>query len=114
MSKVLGNTPIRNFLKERETLIPRPKIVGLVGERLLGQVELPAGVAPEQAIEVISRSDWARNLAAGVCGAAYVGLTPGTPEYEKCVFNVSHRVAAKVLGLTWVPPVAPPPRPRRR
>ena len=116
MSKVLGNTPIRNFLKERETLIPRPKIVGLVGERLLGQaVELPPGVTPEAAVETVARSAWARGLAEGVCGPGYAGFMPGSPEFAYCVHNVSHKVAARVLGLTWVPPPTPPVvRPPRR
>ena len=115
MSKVLGNTPVRKFLKEREPLIQRPKIVDLVGERLLGQeVGLPPGISPEAAIETVARSTWAHGLAEGVCGPGYAGFTPGTPEFISCVYNVSHKVAARVLGLTWVAPVAPPPRPRRR
>lgn len=48
------------------------------------------------------------------CGPGYAGFTPGTPEFDHCVWNVSHKVAARVLGLTWVAPAPPPPRPRRR
>jgi intein/homing endonuclease len=49
------------------------------------------------------------------CGPGYAGFTPGTPEFERCVYNVSHRVAARVLGLSWTPPAAPPaPTPPRR
>ena len=115
MSKVLESTPIRKFLKERETLIPRPKLADLLGERLLGQeVGLPPGVSPEDAIETVARSAWAHGLAEGVCGPGYAGFAPGTPEFDHCVYSVSHKVAARVLGLTWVAPVAPPPVPRRR
>jgi hypothetical protein len=112
---MLKEGPIRKFLKERETLIPRKKLVELVGGQLLGQeVGLPPGVTPEAAIETISRSAWAHGLAEGVCGPGYAGFAPGTPEFDTCVYNVSHRVAARVLGLTWTPPAVPPAAPRRR
>jgi hypothetical protein len=112
MPEILNS--IKKFLKERETLIPRPKAVDLLGEPLLGQIELPPGISPSDAVETVARSAWARGLAEGVCGAKYAGFTPGTPEYETCVYNVSHKVAARVLGLTWpLPPTPPPRRPRR-
>jgi hypothetical protein len=116
MADILKDKPIRKFLKERETLIPRPKIVDILGESLLGQeIGLPPGVTPEAAIETVARSAWARGLAEGVCGPGYAGFTPGTPEFDRCVYNVSHRVAARVLGLSWTPPAAPPaPTPPRR
>jgi hypothetical protein len=113
MPEILSS--IKKFLKERETLIPRPKAVDLLGESFLGQeVPIIDKVKPEDAIEVIAGSTWAKSLAEGVCGGKYAGLTPGTPEYERCVYNVSHRVAARVLGLTWSPPPTPPPPRRRR
>jgi hypothetical protein len=113
---ILKEGPIRRFIKERETLIPRKKLVELVGGQLLGQeVGLPPGVSPEAAIETIARSAWAHGLAEGVCGPGYAGFTPGSPEFDACVYNVSHRVAARVLGLTWTPPAAAPTAaPRRR
>jgi len=107
----LKEGPIRKFLRERETLIPRKKLLELIGGQLLGQEVLPPGVTPEAAIETVARSAWARNLAEGICGPGYAGFTPGTPEFERCVYNVSHRVAARVLGLTWTPPPTPPPAP---
>jgi hypothetical protein len=112
----LKEGPIRKFLRERETLIPRKKLLELIGGQLLGQeAVLPPGVTPEAAIETVARSAWARNLAEGVCGPGYAGFTPGTPEFETCVYNVSHRVAARVLGLSWAPPPTPPtPTTRRR
>ena len=112
MAEILKD--VKRFLRERETLVPRPKLVDLLGESLFGQVGLPPGVKPEDAIETVARSAWARNLAEGVCGPGYAGFTPGTPEFESCVYNVSHRVAARVLGLTWTPPPTPPTRRRRR
>jgi len=112
---ILKEGPIRRFIKERETLIPRKKLVELVGGQLLGQeVGLPPGVTPEAAIETIARSAWAHGLAEGVCGPGYAGFAPGTAEFDACVYNVSHRVAARVLGLTWTPPAAPTAAPRRR
>jgi len=50
------------------------------------------------------------------CGPGYAGFSPGTSEFDRCVYNVSHRVAARVLGITWAPPAPPvaPPRPPRR
>jgi hypothetical protein len=66
MVDILKEKPLRKFLKERETLIPRPKLIDLLGESLLGQeVGLPPGVSPEAAIETIARSAWARGLAEG-------------------------------------------------
>jgi hypothetical protein len=66
MADILKEKPLRKFLKDRETLIPRPKIVELIGGQLLGQeVGLPPGVSPEAAIETIARSAWARGLAEG-------------------------------------------------
>jgi hypothetical protein len=64
MPEILSS--IKKYLKERETLIPRPKAVDLLGESLLGQ-EVPVidRVKPEDAIEVVSRSAWARGLAEG-------------------------------------------------
>jgi hypothetical protein len=116
MTEILKKKPVLTYLRERETLIPRPKIVELIGGQLLGQeVGLPPGVSPEAAIETIARSAWAHGLAEGVCGPGYAGFTPGSPEFDTCVYNVSHRVAARVLGLTWTPPAAPPtPAPPRR
>ncbi|MEM2291665.1 MAG: hypothetical protein QXX41_00145 [Nitrososphaerota archaeon] len=114
MAEVLKKKPIITFLRERETYLPRPKLVDFISGELAGQVELPPGVAPEQAVEIVARSEWARRLAEGVCGPGYAGFAPGTPEFERCVYNVSHRVAARVLGLTWAPPPTPLPPRRRR
>ena len=115
MAEVLKDKPIRKFLKEREPLINRSKLVDTLDLNLRGQVELPPGVTPEAAVETVARSAWAHGLAEGVCGPGYAGFTPRTPEFESCVYHVSHKVAARVLGLTWVPPPAVPPRkPRRR
>lgn len=114
LSDYMSEKPVRSFLRERETLIPRKKLVEfLEGPALLGQ-ELPPGVSPEAAIETVSNSAWAHNLAEGVCGPKYAGFAPGTPEFLTCVHNVSHRVAARVLGLTWSPVSMPPARAKRR
>lgn len=109
ITDIFKNGPLRKLLKEWKTILPRPRLVDLLKQK----VELPPGVSPEQAIEIVAKSEWARKLAEGVCGPGWVGLTPGTPEYESCVYNVSHRVAAKVLGLEWAPPARPPRKPRR-
>ena len=65
MSTTAEKKPVRSFLRERETLIPRKKLVDILEGPLLGQ-ELPPGVSPEAAIETVSRSAWAKNLAEGV------------------------------------------------
>jgi len=123
MAEVLQRKPFRTYLKERETLIPRKKLVDIIGidPEFFGVYEQPPvpivdTVSPTNAIEVVAGSSWARGLAEGVCGPGYAGFTPGTSEFDRCVYNVSHRVAARVLGMTWAPapPVAPPPRPPRR
>jgi len=113
MSEILERKPIRTWLKNRPTIVLEKPLIAMLESGLFeGQVALPAGVTPEEAIEVVARSEWARKLAEGVCGPKYAGFTPGTPEFEACVYNVSHKVAARVLGLTWTP--TPPTRPTRR
>jgi len=115
MAEILERKPIRTWLKERRTIIERPKLVDfLESSSLFGQVTLPTGVTPEEAIEVVARSDWARKLAEGVCGPKYAGFSPGTREFDRCVYNVSHKVAARVLGLSWPTPTAVTPTKRRR
>ncbi len=118
MAEVLERKPIRTYLKEREPLIPRKKIVDILNidpaDFLHFQVPLIDRIRREDAVEVIAASTWARSLAEGVCGPGYVGLTPGTPEYERCIYTVSHRVAEKVAPAALPPPVAPPRPPRRR
>jgi len=121
LSTVLGRKPVRTYLKERETLIPRKKIVDVLGiDPDLTFAQIPPvppvvdRVRPEEAIEVVASSSWARGLAEGVCGPGYAGFSPGTPEFERCVYNVSHKVAARVLGMIWAPPLAPPVVPPRR
>jgi len=117
MAEVLERKPFRTYLKERETLIPHKKLVDIIGidpDLTFAQVPVIDRVSREEAIEVIASSTWARSLAEGVCGPGYVGLTPGTPEYERCVYTVSHRVAEKVAPTALPPPVRPPRPPRRR
>jgi len=115
---VLARKPVRTYLKEREPLIPRPKVIDILNIDVLDLAQVPAAidtVSPANAIEVVAGSTWARGLAEGVCGPGYAGFSPGTSEFDSCVFHVSHKVAARVLGMTWTPPPAPPParRPRR-
>jgi len=117
VATVLDRKPVRTYLKERETLVPRKKLVDIFGidPDFLRFEQVPAidRVSRADAIEVIAASKWARGLAEGVCGPGYVGLTPGTPEYERCVYTVSHRVAERVTPTAIPPPAVPPPRRRR-
>ena len=62
----------------------------------------------------VVHNTWARGIAEGVCGPGYAGFVAGSTEWQACVYNVSHRVAARTLGLSWTPPTTPPSRPRRR
>jgi len=119
MAEVLERKPFRTYLKERETLIPHRKLVDIIDidPRIFEQAPIVDTVSAANAIEVVAGSSWARGLAEGVCGPGYAGFSPGTSEFDRCVYHVSHKVAARVLGMTWVPaapPVAPPPRPPRR
>ena len=134
MKGVLEDKPIRTYLKEREPLLPHKKIVDVLGigypadyDDVWGGLirEFAQGppppildrVRPEEAIEVMAGSSWAHGLAEGVCGPKYVGLPSGSPEYDRCVYNVSHKVAARSLRMEWTPPPTPTPavaRPRRR
>jgi hypothetical protein len=115
LKTILERKPLRTFLKEREPLIPHKKLIDILGiDPNSTFTQIVDKVRREDAIEVIASSTWARSLAEGVCGPGYVGLTPGTPEYERCVYTVSHRVAEKVAPTALPTPVAPPPRPRKR
>jgi hypothetical protein len=120
MAGILDRKPARTFLREREPLVPHKKLVDVLGvDPLTFAQDVPVPpvvdrVRPEEAIEIVAQSSWARGLAEGVCGLGYAGFTPATPEFERCVYNVSHRVAARVLGMTWTPPPTPPVRPPRR
>jgi hypothetical protein len=117
VTEVLERKPVRTYLKEREPLIPRPKIVDILNLSDLSFAQIPAvdSVSPANAIEVVAGSSWARGLAEGVCGPGYAGFSPGSHEFDSCVFHISHKVAARVLGMTWTPPpVAPTPLPTRR
>lgn len=119
---MLDRKPVRTYLKERETLVPRKKLIDVldIDSVLFGFEQVPSippivdTVSPANAIEVVAGSSWARGLAEGVCGPGYAGFSPGTPEFERCVYNVSHKVAARVLGMAWAPPPAPPVAPPRR
>ena len=67
-AEFLKKRPVRDFLKEREPLIPRKKIVDVLNldSPVMGQeIALPPDVTPEAAIEVVSRTAWARGLAEG-------------------------------------------------
>ena len=119
MSDIFNRQPARSFLRERETYVPRKKLVDIIERsspltHYAEPMPLPAGVRPEQAIEVVAGGTWARGIAEGVCGPGYAGFTQGSTEWQACVYNVSHRVAARTLGLSWNPPTTPPTRPRRR
>jgi len=116
MAAILDRKPVRTYLKEREPLVPRKKLVDIFGidPFVFEQAPVIDRVARADAVEVIAASKWAHSLAEGVCGPGYVGLTPGTPEYERCVYTVSHRVAEKVTPTALPPPAVPPPRPPRR
>lgn len=58
---------------------------------------LPPGVSREEAIEIVSKSEWAQNLAAGWLRAFMPELKPGTPEYEGKKNEIAKRVAAGVV-----------------
>ena len=55
----------------------------------------PEPISREEAIEIISQSDWAQNWAKSMCSLA--GITPTHPDYESCVERLSRRVAEKVV-----------------
>jgi hypothetical protein len=103
--------PVRTFLREREPLLPHKRLIEIFGHTFAQKIE---GIRPEQALEVVATTTWAKGLAQGVCGPGYAGFTPGTPEYDSCVYNVSHKVAAGTLGMSWTPPPMPAPLPTRR
>jgi len=118
MTVIFDRKPVITYLKDRETLVPHKKIVDILDMDFaflrFEQVPPIDRISRADAVEVIAASTWARSLAEGVCGPRYVGLTPGTPEYERCVYTVSHRVAEKVTPTALPPPAAPPVRPPRR
>jgi len=61
----------------------------------IGEIKIDHAISRKEAIEVIARSKWGRNWGMGICRLA--GLEEGTPEFERCVERLSHRVAEKVV-----------------
>jgi len=55
----------------------------------------PHPVSRQEALEIVSRTEWAQNWAKGMCSLA--GIPRGTPEFEKCVRRLSWRVAEKII-----------------
>jgi len=55
----------------------------------------PEPISREEAIEIVSKSDWAQNWAKSMCRLA--GLTPTHPDYESCVERLSRRVAERII-----------------
>lgn len=92
---LLKEKPIRSFLSKRPTLVLSKPLVVLLG--IDPPLELPPGVTPEQAVEVVAGSAWARGWASGI--AKLAGYTPGTPEFTKQVERLSKFVARRMLGL---------------
>ena len=92
---ILKAKPLRSWLKEREPLIgSRDKL--LFGIPRTSPDPLPAGVTPQQAVEAVESTSWAKGLAEGVCAAT--GLTGES--LEICVTNYKRKVALGALGLT--------------
>jgi len=76
MPQILERKPLLTFLRERETLIPRQKLVDMFGATVFEQ-QLPLDkVKPEEAIEIVANTSWARGLAEGLCA---LGAVPGLP-----------------------------------
>lgn len=116
MSNLLEKKPIRAWLKERETLLPRPKFADMLNLLQFSEskhvaIPLPPGVSPREAVDLVAETSWAKNLAAGVC-SKLAGLT-GTA-YDRCVVNASKKVAMGLLGVTPEEYAAGKPARRRR
>lgn len=97
MSEVLEKQPIRSWLRERECLIPRPKLIDMISSTKHAAIPLPPGISAKDAVDLVAETSWAKNLAAGIC-SKLAGLT-GTA-YDRCVANASKRVAMGLLGVT--------------
>jgi hypothetical protein len=80
----------------------KPKVIFLGEEGFIitnppeEAVAVPKELPWEERVRIVAESRWAQNLAKGICHK-FVGLTPDTTEYRKCVENVSRKVAEGVL-----------------
>lgn len=108
----LREKPLRNWLEERDTLIERPKLITNLPtlRASVPPVPLPPGISPEEAKEVIARTNWARGIAEGI--AEQGGLT-GKARVD-FVDKFSHRVAEGIFDSSYLPYVRRGPgRPRK-
>lgn len=105
----LREKPIRTWLEERETLIPRPKIISGLGKRAVAPIDLPAGVTRAEAVEAIAGTTWARGIAQGIADKG--GLSGKSR--DDFIERFSHQVAEGIVTSSYLPEITRPKGPGR-
>jgi len=95
----LREKPLRSWLENRETLVPRAKLISSLSKRAVPPIELPAGVSREDAIEAIAGTNWARGIAQGL---ADKGGLSGTPR-DHFIDRFAHQVAEGIVTSSYIP-----------
>lgn len=111
---VLREKPLRSWLEERETLIPRPKLISSFTKRTVPPIELPVGVTRGEAVEAIAGTNWARGIAQGIADKG--GLSGKTR--DDFIERFAYQVAEGIVTSSYLPAIttlAPrgPGRPRK-
>ena len=106
---VLREKPLRTWLQERKTLIPRQKLVTGLSKYTVPPIELPAGVSRDEAVSAIAGSTWARGIAQGIADKG--GLSGRSR--EEFIERFSHQVADGLVSSSYLPEIVRGPgRPR--
>jgi hypothetical protein len=93
---LVSSGPIRDWLRSREPLLPRPKLFSYeYGDSFGFQITVPAGVSDEQAVAIIAQTPWAQQTAAGY--ARVMGLKKGTKAYDDAVQKWATHLATRAV-----------------
>lgn len=105
----LKEKPLRTWLQERKTLVPRQKLISGLMKYTVPPIELPAGVSRDEAVSAIAGSTWARGIAQGI---ADKGGLSGRPR-DDFIERFAHQVADGLVSSSYLPEIVRGPgRPR--
>ena len=96
--------PVRTWLEERQTLIPRAKLITSFTGRTVPPIDLPAGVTRDQAVEAIAGTTWARGIAQGI---ADKGGLSGVAR-EDFIERFAQQVAEGIVTSSYLPAIITP------
>lgn len=93
--------PLRAWLQDRQTLIPRPKLITGLSKRTVPPIELPAGVTREEAVSAIAGTNWARGIATGI---ADKGGLSGQAR-DNFIERFAYQVADGIVSSSYLPAI---------